>query len=119
MDIIKQTLGSDDIKFVIIGLILILIAILIGVFKKYWLIGGINTMPKKELAKIDLDYLVKWFGIFMGIFGFIIFLSPFIFRYLNIMKYLSLFFGISTLVFGIFLIWYLRVFKKDRIYKKN
>ena len=120
MDLINQVLTSEmDVTFLMIGLILIILAIVIGVFKQYWLIGGVNAMPKKELAKMDLDYLVKWFGIFLGAFGLIILLSPFIFRYLDIMKCYVYFFMISTLAFIAFLLLYFNVFKKNRLYKKK
>ena len=115
VNIIGQIIKSID----VMGLLFIAIAIVVGVFKQTWLIAGVNTMPKKELAKIDLNYLGKWFGIFFGIFGSVIILSQFIFNYLNIMNYHHHFKFISTLAFCAFLILYFNVIKRKRIYNKQ
>ena len=61
INVIKQVITSSDITFVAIGLLFIIIAIVVGVFKQYWLIAGVNTAPKKELEKIDLEYVGKYF----------------------------------------------------------
>lgn len=42
---------------ILIGSILFVLGILIGVFKFYWLIAGINTTPKKNLYYVNLRYL--------------------------------------------------------------
>ena len=115
----KQIFKYVDTSPMVIGLLFIVIGILIGVFKQTWLIAGVNTMSKKELAKMDLDYVGKWFGIFSGVFGGIFILSQFIFKYLNIMNYYHYFILISIFVFCVFLILYFNVIKKDRIYKKT
>ncbi len=118
-NIIELVRTSDDKVGVIIGLVFIVIAILVGVFKQHWLIAGVNTAPKKDLAKIDLEYVGKYFGIFFGIFGFIIFLGSFLCICLNIsMNYFGIFMLPFTLAFVVFLFWYGHV-KKDRIYKKK
>ena len=119
IDVIKQVIASQvDVVFVAIGLLFILIAIVVGVFKQYWLIAGVNTASKKDLAKIDLEYVGKYFGIFLGIYGFSIFISPFIFRYLNIMRYFHNFFLIATIFLVVFMFVYGYI-KKDRINKKD
>lgn len=118
-NIIELVRTSDDKVGVIIGLVFIVIAILVGVFKQHWLIAGVNTAPKKDLAKIDLEYVGKYFGIFFGIFGFIIFLGSFLCILLNIsMDYFGIFLLPFTLAFVVFLFWYGYV-KKNRIYKKK
>ena len=119
VNVIEQVSKSGGFVFVGIGLLFILIAVVVGVFKQTWLIAGVNTMPKEKLAKIDLDYLGKYFGLFSGIFGGIVLISPFIFAYLNIMKYFPGFFIVATLGFCAFAILYFNVFKRKRIYNKN
>ena len=118
VNIIEQVIKSGG-GVVLVGLLFILIAIIVGVFKQTWLIAGVNTMPKEKLAKMDLEYVAKYFGLFLGIFGGIVTLSPFIFIYLNIMKYFFGFLGISTLAFCTFMILYFNVIKRKRIYKEN
>jgi len=113
-DVIKQVINSSDVVAVAIGFLLIISAIAIGVFKQYWLIGGINTTPETELEKIDLKYTRKYFGIFTGIFGIAYFLSPFIFRYLNIMEYYTTFLVIAPFAFILY-----GHFNKSRIFKRK
>ena len=117
MGVIKLVFKSGDIWVAVVGLLFIIIAIVIGVFKQDWLIAGVNTTPKKELEKIDLEYVGKYFGIFFGIFGLSLMLSPFIFRYLNIMNYFHYYIPITTFAFVGFMYLY-GYLKKDRIYKK-
>ncbi len=114
IDVIKQVIVSGETA----GLVFIAIAIIIGVFKQHWLIAGVNTASKKELAKIDLEYVGKYFGIFFGIFGLILFVAPIIFRYLNIVKYYHYFIPIITIAFVAFMFLYGHI-KKDRIYKRR
>ena len=118
MEVTKQVFKSGDIWVAVVGLLFIVIAIVIGVFKQYWLIAGVNTAPKKELEKIDLEYVGKYCGIFLGILGLSFMLSPFIFRYLNIMNYFHYFIPITTFAFVGFMFLY-GYLKKGRIYKKN
>jgi len=119
VNVFEQVIKSGDVIVVGVGILIILIAIVVGVFKQTWLIAGINTMSKEKLAKMDLEYVAKYFGLFFGIFGGIVTLSPFIFTYLNIMEYFFGFFMISTLGFCAFLILYFNVFKRKRIYNKK
>ena len=120
MDVTKQVFKSGDVSFVIIGLVCVILAIVIGVFKQHWPIAGVNTMPKKELAKMDLEYVCKYFGIFFGIYGFFAMLSPFIFNYLCMKcEYRALIFLVLTFSFCIFMSWYFNVPKKNRVYKKK
>ena len=95
------------------------VELIIGVYKQYHLIAGVNTMPKKELAKMDLEYIGKWFGIFSGIFGFIMFVFPFVFKYLGVNKYNSHFFGIVILTYVGLMLLYFNIIKKDRIFRNN
>jgi hypothetical protein len=119
VNIIEQVSKSGGFVFVGIGLLFILIAVVVGVFKQTWLIAGVNTMPKEKLAKMDLDYLGKYFGLFFGLFGGIVVISPFIFAYLSIMKYFPGFFMVATLGFCAFVILYFNVIKRKRIYNKH
>ena len=119
VNVIEQVSKSGGFVFMGVGLLFILIAIVVGVFKQTWLISGVNTMPKEKLAKMDLEYMAKYFGLFFGIFGGIITLSPFIFAYLSIMKYFFGFFMIFIFGFCAFMILYFNVFKRKRIYNKN
>jgi len=114
--VVKQVITPDIASFIWIGLGFVLLAIVIGVFKQYWLIAGVNTMSKKEKEKIDLEYVGKYFGIFMGIMGFIFLITPFIFRFLNIMDYLPYFLFIAVIAWVVFLFLYGH-HKRNRIYK--
>ena len=118
INVIKQVITTPDVTFAAVGLLFIIIAIVVGVFKQYWLIAGVNTAPKKELGKVDLEYVGKYFGIFFGIFGFVFLISPFIFRYLNIMRYYGPFFFVAIFALVGLLFSYGHI-KKDRIYKKK
>ena len=104
-----------DILHVICGIVFIAIAIFVGVFKQKELIAGVNTMPVKEMNKIDFDYVCKWFGIFFGIIGFLFFISPFIFRYFNSTNFLFITPIVScAIIIFMFVFGYI---KKDRIYR--
>ena len=78
MEAIKQFIMSGE----KIGLIFFAMGIIIGVFKQHWLIAGVNTASKEELTKIDLEYVGKYFGIFSGVFGVILF-NEYPYIYLN------------------------------------
>jgi len=118
INVVKQTVKSVDVVPIVLGLFFIIIAIVVGVFKQYWLIAGVNTAPKKELEKIDLDYVGKYFGLFLGVFGGIIILGSIICGYLNIMKHFHRFMPFAIFAFVAFLFLHGHI-KKDRIYKKN
>ena len=115
VNVIEQVIKSIDKT----GLLFIVIAIVVGIFKQTWLLAGVNTMPKKELAKIDLNYLRKWFGIFFGVWGSVIILSKYIFNFFNVICYHHHFKSISTLSFIVFIILYFNVIKRKRIYNKQ
>ena len=102
------------------GFFIIIIAILVGVFKMYYLMAGVNVMSKEEKTKIDLNYLCNSFGILLGILGLFVLLSPFIFDYFNIKyEYRHHIVGIVSITYIVFMVLFLRVIKKDRIYKKT
>ena len=117
LNIIEQVIKSSDVVIVGLGLLFIVIAIVIGVFKQTWLIAGVNTMSKEKLAKMDLDYLGKSFGLFFGTFGGIMVLGVFICTYLNVMSYFHRIMPIAIIAFCVFLILYFNVIKRKRIYK--
>ena len=119
LNIIEQVIKSSDVVIVGLGLLFILLAIVIGVFKQTWLIAGVNTMSKEKLAKMDLDYLGKSFGLFFGTFGGIMFLGVFICTYLNVMSYFHRIMPIAIIAFCVFLILYFNVIKRKRIYKTS
>jgi magnesium-transporting ATPase (P-type) len=102
-----------------IGLLFILIAIAVGVFKQTWLISGVNTMSREKKAKMDLDYVAKYFGLIFGILGGIMFLGVFICTYFGIMNYFHRSMPFLILGFCAFLILFFNVFKRKRIYNKN
>ena len=118
MEVFKQVINFGDVKISPVGLFFIFTAIMIGVFKQYWLIAGVNTTSKKELEKIDLEYLGKYMGIFLGIFGLSLTISPFVFRYFNIFEYYRYFMVFAPFIFVAFLFIY-SYLKKDKIYKKE
>ena len=119
VNIIEQLIKSGGIVIVGVGLLFILIAIVVGVFKQTNLIAGVNTMSKEKKAKMDLDYMAKYFGLFFGIFGGIMILGVFICTYLNAMKYFHRFMPIAIIGFCAFLILYFNVIKRKRIYNKE
>ena len=117
MDRIIDLVKHVEVK---VGLLFLIIAIVVGVFKQSWFIAGVNTMSKKEKEKMDLDYLSKQFGIFFGIFGLFMLLCPFLYDFLNLKhEHRAMILLISTLSFCGFLIFWLNVVKKDRIYNKK
>lgn len=118
VNIIEQVFNSQDVTFVAIGLLFVLIAIVVGVFKQTWLIAGINTMSKEKRDTMNMDYVAKYVGLFFGIFGGIMILSVFICTYLNVMNYFNRLITIAIVSFCVFLILYFNVFKRKRIYNK-
>ena len=117
IDVFKQIIEHENI---VPGFIFIFIAILVGVFQQHWIISGVNTMSKREKAKMDLDYMCKSFGVLFGILGLFVLLSPFIFDYFNIKyEYRHHIVGIVSITYIVFMVLFLRVIKKDRIFKKQ
>ena len=114
MEAIKQFIMSGEIP----GLLFVALGVIVGVFKQHWLIAGVNAASSKELEKVDIVYVRKYFGIFCGGFGALLFFSPFVFRYLDIMMYYHSFRSASHPVFVLFLFLY-GFIKRDRIHKKN
>ena len=117
MDIITDYIKQIE---VIAGLFLICIGVVVGVFKQYWFIAGVNTMSKKKVDEVDLEYLGKWFGIFFGIFGLFMVLSPLLFNCFSVThegrgKILNIAFP----SFIVLLILYFNVIKRKRVYYKN
>ena len=108
IDFIKQVISSGERG----GLFFIVIGIIVGAFNFYELIAGTETISKKELAKIDLNYLCKSFGILISIFGLLVFLRPFLFANRTIA-------GIVEISYLVFMVLFFRVIKRDRIYNKN
>ena len=119
VNVVEQLVKSGGVVFVGIGLLFILIAIVVGVFKQTWLIAGVNTMPKEKLAKMDLDYVAKYFGLFFGIFGGMMISGVLICTYLNVMNYFHRSMPIAIVAFCAFIILYFNVFKRKRIYNKK
>lgn len=115
MDFIRQVLSNFK-HDLIVGSVLMILGIIIPTFRLYWLIAGVNTAPKEELRKIDLKYVGKYFGIFMGGLGLLQILNPFIFSYLGLKSYVP--FAQLITIFSV--IGFMFVFgsiKKNRIYK--
>ena len=119
MDVIEQVFKSGDVWVVGLGLLFIIMAIVIGIFKQYLLLAVVHTMFKKDFAKMDLEYVCKYHGIFFGVFGIFVILSLFICRYLNIMNYFHYFMPIAIIAFLVFLLLYFNVIKKNRVYMKK
>ena len=117
--VFEQVFKSQDAWVLIVGLVFILIGVVVGVFKQTGLIAGINTMSKEKKAKMDMDYLAKYFGLFFGIFGGVIIFGVFICTYLNIMNYFHHSMPIVILSFCAFIILFFNVIKRKRIYNKN
>ena len=104
----------------ILGLIFILIGIIVGVFKQYWLIAGLNTKTGSELAEIDLDYVTKYFGIFFGVLGLFLMLCPLVFNYLEVNENeQTKVIMIAIISVVLFIPLYFNVLKRKRVYKKK
>ena len=117
MDIIMDFIKHAEFK---VGLLFIIIGIVIGVFKQYWLIAGLNTKSGKELAKIDLDYVTKYFGLFFGILGLLLMLSPIIFDCFNVTQEdRNIIVSIVGISFIAFILLYFNVIKRKRVYSKK
>ena len=122
LEVIKHvfTTGSDASLLNLFGaFILLSAALIVGVFKQYNMIAGVNCKSKKQLAKMDLKYLCNVFGVITGIFGLILFITPFVLKYFEISKYNVPVYLIGLLSCCAFLMLYLNVIKKDRIFNKN
>ena len=78
MEIINQVLTSANIAILTIGVLLLVIAVNVGIFKKYPLVVGFS-LSERELKKIDLGRICKTFGKFTCISSFTFIVSPFIF----------------------------------------
>ena len=117
MDIIIDIIKHTEFK---IGLLFIVIGIVVGVFKQYWLIAGLNTKSGKELAKIDLDYVTKYFGLFFGILGLLLVLSPILFDCLNVThENRNIIIPIVIVSFIAFILLFFNVIKRKRVYSKK
>jgi len=88
MDFISQVISNFK-PDLISGSALLILGIIIPTFRLYWLIAGVNTASKEELRKIDLKYVGKYFGIFIGGLGLLLILNPFIFSYLGLNSYVK------------------------------
>ena len=119
VNVIEQVFKSENVVIAGLGLLFILIAIAVGVFKQTWLISGVNTMSKEKKAKMDLDYVAKYFGLIFGLLGGIMFLGVFICSYFGIMNYFHRSMPFLIIGFCTFLILFFNVFKRKRIYNRN
>jgi hypothetical protein len=115
MDLIRQVI-SDFKPDLIVGSALIILGLIIPVFRLYWLIAGVNTAPKEELRKIDLKYVGKYFGIFIGGLGLLQILNPFILSYFGLKSYVR-FAQPITVISVIIFMYIFGAIKKNRIYK--
>ena len=88
MDFVSQVISNFK-PDLISGSALLILGIIIPTFRLYWLIAGVNTASKEELRKIDLKYVGKYFGIFIGGLGLLLILNPFIFSYLELNSYVK------------------------------
>ena len=121
IEVISQVIKSGDaVPTTVAGSIILFFAIVVGVFKQYDLIAGVNTMSKKEKAKMDLDYMCKSFGIIFGLLGLFLLISPFIFAYFNIKhEHRNIIIPIAICSFCVFMCLFFNVIKKNRIYNKD
>ena len=88
MDFIRLVISNFK-PDLISGSALLILGIIIPTFRLYWLIAGVNMASKEELRKIDLKYVGKYFGIFIGGLGLLLILNPFIFSYLELKSYVK------------------------------
>ena len=121
MDFVKRVINDNvSVMFIAVGLLLTVIAILIGVFKQHCLIAGVNTMSEKEKAKFDLDFLGKYYGLFLGLLGLFVIFSQFVFIPIEMKLENRIAIILSVfLIWIIFIGWYFYIFKEDCTYKKK
>ena len=117
MDFISQVI-SDFKPDLISGSALLILGIIIPTFRLYWLIAGVNTASKEELRKIDLKYVGKYFGIFIGGLGLLLILNPFIFSYLGL-KSTVRFVQLITIFSVVGFMFIFGRVKENRIYKPD
>lgn len=117
MDFISQVI-SDFKPDLISGSALLILGIIIPTFRLYWLIAGVNTASKEELRKIDLKYVGKYFGIFIGGLGLLLILNPFIFSYLGL-KSTVRFAQLITIFSVVGFMFIFGSVKENRIYKPD
>ena len=78
----------NNLILIIVGASFILIGLIVPRFKLYWLIAGLNGLPKKELKKYNLRYIEKYFGLFMIIQGLLVIGDPFFWTWMNHPEYI-------------------------------
>jgi len=117
MDFIRQVISNFK-PDLICGSVALIIGIIVPTFRLYWLIAGVNTASKEELRKMDLKYVGKYFGIFIGGLGLLLILNPFIFSYLGLKSYV----GIVQFITVISVVGFMFIFdsiKENRINKPD
>ena len=115
MDFIRQVISNFK-PDLICGSVALIIGIIVPTFRLYWLIAGVNTASKEELRKIDLKYVGKYFGIFIGGLGLLLILNPFIFSYLGLKSYVG-FVQVITIFSVVALMFIFGSIKANRINK--
>ena len=88
MDVISTTWSKYPI-LVGVGLLIIFTGVIVPIFKMWWLIAGLNTMPKESRDKMDLRYIERYFGIFFVSMGVLLTLNPFFWVWLEKPNYLG------------------------------
>jgi hypothetical protein len=118
-NLMEQVTKSDNLLILGLGLLIILIAIAVGVYKQTWLIAGINTISREKKARLDLNYLCKYFGVFFGMLGGIIIVGMLVCAYFGILDFYhrSMFFVVVGLCLFPILDFY--VFRRKKFYKSE
>ena len=113
MDYLKQ-------REVLAGLLFIAVGIVVGVFKQHWILAGLNTKSSYELAEMDLDYVTKYVGLFFGILGILLVLTPLFFTFFNVSREIREAVLVTVILsFIVFILLYFNVIKRKRIYNKK
>ena len=115
----ENSQNVSDFVIVGVGLLIILMAVAIGVYKHYWFIAGMTSMSYEKKKRMDMDYFCKNVGIFLGLLGGIMILGLFVCKWMNVMDYYHRLMPFVVLAIVSFMILYLSVIKRSRVFGKS
>jgi uncharacterized membrane protein len=112
----EQVTKSDNLLILGLGLLIILIAIVVGVYKQTWLIAGVNTMSREKKARFNLDYLCKFVGWILGVLGGLMVVGMLVCAFFDILDYYNKVMPFVVIGLCAYLILSFYVFNKKKFY---